>query len=136
MTISGLGGAATGKIVRATGSIMTVDVIRNSETMVSQGFVPFKIVPACVIWLPPYMDSFSLSKLPTPGVGWSRTIDTGSRRITYTADEHIDNGSLQDGRLRMINGLSSPNINITADGEGTVVTDLATGSITITAGER
>ena len=136
MTIDGLSGVATGKLVRKTGDIMTVDVIRNTEAMVYHGFLPYKIVPACVIWLPPYVSSFNLGKLPTPGDGWNRTLDKEGRKVIYTADEHIDNGTLTDGRLRMINGISSTDITISADGEGTVVTDPLTNSITITAGER
>lgn len=136
MTINNLGGVSTGKIVRKTGDIMTVDVVRNSEPMILLSNLPYKVIPACVIWLPPYINSFSLSKLPTPRTGWSRVIDKDAKKIVYTADEHQDNGTLTDGRLRMINGISSSNISITADGEGTVVSDPTTSSITITAGER
>mgnify|MGYP006958163068 CR=1 FL=1 len=136
MIINGFTAENTGLLVRRTNDIMTVDVTLNATPLSYVGTLPLRIAPCCVMWLPPFVDSFDMSKLPTPGTGWSRTINTNSHVITYTADAHIDNGTPTDGRLRMINGVSQPNITIQADGEGTVVSNPSDASITITAGER
>lgn len=136
LQITGLGSTATGKVVRQSSSIMTVDVVRNTYNLEYTGTLPLRVVPCCVMWLPPYIDKFSLSQLPDPGTGWIRVIDNDSKTITYTADDHIDNGHPSDSRLRLVNGISRPEISLSADGSGTVITDTTTNTITITAGER
>ena len=131
ITLTGIGD--TGGIYRASNSVMTVTVT-TAEALTPYVGSPIQVMPSCVMWLVTEDADFNMSVIPTPRYGWSRVIDYGSRRIVYTANEPRNTGTPTDGRLRLVNGLSSPVLPFVADGQGQI--EITNDSITIKPAER
>lgn len=134
VTVSKDSSNSTGKSYRATGTNLLVDITTDGKDFsIVSGSIPLQIVPCCVIHAFALGTAFSDSTLPVPGSGWGRNIDYLSRRVTYYSWVDTQSASQRPDvvRLRLMNGLSSPDLVIRADGEGVAETDKDNGVITL-----
>lgn len=131
-----------GKVYRGSNRHMTVDMTTGADGFsVVSGTLPLLVVPSCVLWLAPSYDPFDGSALPDPagGSGWSRDIDPLTRRITYKgavpgSTPGVGTSEYLSNRLKCLNGQSSVDLSIVADGDGRI--DTEEGTITIVPGLR
>lgn len=117
LNITGLTG--TGYTKRAVGTYMTVDVAVDDRPLSVDGSLPLRVLPCCVIWIPPVHDPFDGSVLPEPGTGWSKEVDQASHVVTYRGDPPTVPPA-DAVHLRLVNGISPVDLTISADGEGAV----------------
>lgn len=132
----------TGSSHRASNQYMTVDVVTDGTSFsLSSGTLPLQIIPCCVMWIPYSESTFTDATLPDPGDGWTRTIEPLTRRVIYSGwapgAVSSDNPPAEDVvRLKLLNGMSGSGINLVADGEGTVDTDVDSKSIVVNPAMR